>query len=66
MPFCTMDGYFDFMVMPFTLSNALSTFQKTMNEVFCEYLSRFILVFFDDILVYSPSLEAHLTRIWGH
>jgi len=51
------------MVMPFSLSNAWSTFQETMNDVFCEYLSRFILVLFDEILVYSPSLEAHLTHI---
>ncbi|XP_068649085.1 uncharacterized mitochondrial protein AtMg00860-like [Aristolochia californica] len=49
--------------MPFSLSNAPSTFQALMNEVFTDYLHKFVLVFFDDILIFSKSWPDHLQHL---
>ena len=56
-------GSFEFHVMPFGLTNAPATFCTLMNNVFCNYIDRFVVVYLDDIVVYSDSLDEHLDHL---
>jgi hypothetical protein len=60
---CTRYGSYEFLVMPFRLTNAPPTFYTFMNDIFREWFDDFVVIYIDDILIYSSSLEEHAEHL---
>ncbi|GBG60105.1 hypothetical protein CBR_g3349 [Chara braunii] len=61
--FQTRYGLYEFVVMPFGVCNAPGTFQHAMNRIFHDYLDKFVIVYLDDILIFSKTVEEHVAHL---
>ena len=64
--FRTRYGSYEYLVMPFSLTNAPATFQSFMNDIFHSLLDVCVVVYLDDILIYSDDLESHKLHVWKY
>lgn len=61
--FRTRYGHYEFRVLPFGLCNAPATFQRLMHDIFWEFLDKFVVIYLDDIIVYSKTEDEHLQHL---
>ncbi|XP_062418964.1 uncharacterized protein LOC134131237 [Pungitius pungitius] len=61
--FLTARGHYEYLVMPYGLTNAPAVFQAFMNELFHDMINRFLIVYIDDLLIYSHSMEEHVQQV---
>ena len=61
--FNTRNGHFEYLVMPFGLCNAPAVFQRFMNEIFHDFSNRFVIIYLDDILIFSKTLLEHISHV---
>ena len=61
--FRTRYGHFEFTVLPFGLTNAPGSFMSVMNHIFQDFLDKFVIVYLDDILIYSKTIEEHTEHL---